>query len=95
MNTAEIRRTVIETLLTAKGRDISTETVEDGTLLGTGGLGVSSLALLQAFVRVEDRFGMTFDDASVADAKFATVGELVAFISQALGRHGITAPREI
>lgn len=94
MNT-EIRRTVIETLLTAKGRGTSMETVKDGTLLGAGGLGVSSLALLQAFVKVEDRFGMTFDDASVAGAKFATVGELVTFISQAVGQHGSTEEREI
>lgn len=85
MDPAEIRRIVVGALLRAKRQDLSTEAIADGMLLGTGGLGVSSLALLQAFVSVEDRFGMTFEDESVANAKFATVGELVTFVSDMLG----------
>jgi acyl carrier protein len=80
MDTSEIRRIIIETLLRATRQDNPVESIADSTPLGTGGLGVSSLGLLQAFVKVEERFGITFEDASVANAAFSTVGELVAYI---------------
>jgi acyl carrier protein len=86
MDKIELRRVVVETLLKAKRQDGAIETIADDTPLGAGGLAVSSLALLQALIKVEERFGMTFDDASVANAKFATIAELVAFIGETVDR---------
>ena len=93
MDKVELRRVVIETLLKAKRQDASIGTISDDTPLGAGGLAVSSLALLQALIKVEEQFGMTFDDASVANAKFATIAELVAFISETVGARETLANR--
>jgi acyl carrier protein len=60
--------------------------LEDDLPLGPGGLGVSSLLLLQVFVRLEEKLGFAFDDAAVANAKFTTVGELVGFVEEVLRR---------
>jgi acyl carrier protein len=85
MDKVELRRIVVETLLKAKRQDVSAETIADDTPLGAGGLAVSSLALLQALISVEERCGFVFDDAAVAQGKFATVAELVAFIGATIG----------
>jgi acyl carrier protein len=60
--------------------------LKDDLPLGAGGLGVSSLLLLQVFVRLEEQLGFVFDDAEVANAKFTTIGELVGFVEGALLR---------
>jgi acyl carrier protein len=57
--------------------------ITDDLVLGTGGLGISSLVLLRIFVRLEEKFGVTFEDAAVAGATFRTVGDLVRFASAA------------
>jgi acyl carrier protein len=85
MDKIELRRIVVETLLKAKRQDVSAETIADDTLLGAGGLAVNSLALLQALIGVEEQLGLVFDDATVSQGKFATVGELVAFIGETIG----------
>jgi acyl carrier protein len=60
--------------------------VNDDTPIGGQGLGIGSLLLLQVFVRIESELGLTFEDADVANAKFATVGHLVGFIERAAHR---------
>ncbi|HEV7369723.1 acyl carrier protein [Arenibaculum sp.] len=87
MKTDEVRRFAIETLLKAKRQEAAADTIDDATPIGAGGLGVNSLAFLQTFVIIEDRYGLTFDDASVANTRFSTVGEFVAFVSEAVGAH--------
>lgn len=66
--------------------DLPASKLADDLPLGPGGLGVSSLLLLHVFVRLEEKLGFAFDDATVANAKFTTVGELVGFVEDVLRR---------
>lgn len=92
MKTDDVRRFAIETLLKAKRQEGGADAVTDDMPIGAGGLGVNSLAFLQTFVIIEDRYGLTFDDAAVAGTSFSTVGEFVAFVSEAVGAHAARSP---
>jgi acyl carrier protein len=81
---SDIRGIAVAALLSG----ISAEPVDDATPLGDGGLAINSLALLRAFIALEDRLGIIIDDAAVASAKFETVGDFVAVIDRAYGRRG-------
>lgn len=65
--------------------------VTDDLVLGSGGLGISSLLLLHIFVKLEAALGFTFEDAAVAGAKFVTVGDLVRFVTGAARSPGPAA----
>lgn len=56
--------------------------IHDDMLLSIGGLGLTSVGLLQAFVEIEGQFGFTFDDAAVFQAEFNTVGDFVSFLEK-------------
>jgi acyl carrier protein len=85
MDKLKLRRFTIKALLATKQQDVDIESIADDTPLGTGGLAMGSLALLQAFVAVENQFGIVFDDAAVAGTTFSTVGEVVNFIGRVIG----------
>jgi len=53
----------------------SIEDVDDDTVLGPAGADLESLALAELVVRVEDQFGMKFDEDEVETLGGATVGE--------------------
>ncbi|SCF01089.1 acyl carrier protein [Micromonospora mirobrigensis] len=52
------------------------EDADDDTVFGPAGLDVDSLGLAELAVRVEDRFGVAFDDDEAEDLAMMTVGEL-------------------
>jgi len=83
-----VRRVVLDELR-ANQRDPGhgPESFTDDVPLGTGGLGISSLLLLRIFVKLEESFAFTFEDAAVAGATFQTVGDLVRFVGQAVRSH--------
>lgn len=54
--------------------------------IGAGGLGISSLALLKVFVRLEVELGFMFEDVAVANATFSTVSDIVGFIADTVER---------
>lgn len=83
VDTNAIKQLVIKTLIEHGGAGgESAGGITDETFIGATGLGISSLALLQVFVRLEEALGFTFEDAAVANASFTTVGELVGFVSK-------------
>lgn len=85
MSSPDLHSTVVSALLAAKpklGRPA--EQIDEATPIGTAGLGINSLGLLQALVTLEAKLGIVFDDRSVAEAHFDTVGALVAFVRQTL-----------
>jgi acyl carrier protein len=93
------RRLILDTLWQCeRPAGIVADNVEDDLPLGPGGLGVSSLSLLQVFVKLEEKLGFAFDDAAVANATFTTVGELTTFVEEVLSRQrrdrsgGVTRP---
>lgn len=83
VDTHEMRHLVIQALIEhGGGGGEPAERITDEMFIGASGLGISSLALLQVLVRLEEQLGFTFEDAAVANASFATVGELVGFVSK-------------
>jgi acyl carrier protein len=70
--TSEIRQFVLESL---SEMNYSIEGVDDDTALGPAGADLESLALAELAVRVEDRFGVKFDDDESEALAGMTVGE--------------------
>ncbi|MFI6172150.1 hypothetical protein ACIBCN_35605 [Nocardia sp. NPDC051052] len=86
----ELRGTVVTALLSTKpDRRAAPPLVDDETAIGGAGLGISSLNLLQALVRIEDELGIVFDDRAVADAALYSVGTVVDLVER-----GLTEQRE-
>ncbi|WP_437630410.1 phosphopantetheine-binding protein [Sorangium sp. So ce854] len=82
---AGVRRVLHDVLLANKAAHApAPEALRDDVLLGMGGLGLSSLLLLQVLVKLEESFGFTFEDAAVANATFLTVGDLARFVGEAV-----------
>jgi acyl carrier protein len=67
----EIRQFVLDSLM---DMNYSIDGVDDDTVLGPAGADLESIALAELAARVEDRFGVKFDDESEALAAM-TVGE--------------------
>ena len=81
MTGTAIRQPLLNALFAGSARAApEAVTLSDETPLGAEGLGISSLALLHAFVALEQEFGVIFDDAAVASARFETLGDLEAFL---------------
>jgi acyl carrier protein len=68
----EIRQFVLDSLT---DMNYSIEDVDDDTTLGPAGADLESLALAELAVRVEDRFGVRFDDDESEQLAGMTVGE--------------------
>ncbi|MFI9503887.1 acyl carrier protein [Nocardia sp. NPDC052566] len=85
-NRAEIRSTVITALLATKPEQHAAAAllIDDETAIGGAGLGISSLNLLQALVRIEDELGIVFDDRAVADAALQSVGAVADLVEHVL-----------
>jgi acyl carrier protein len=79
-----MRQAAIDAIAKSSRRTLHLETISGDTLLSVGGLGLSSVGLLQTLVILEERFGITFDDAAVLDAKFDTFNDFVLFLEIAL-----------
>jgi acyl carrier protein len=62
----------------------STEDVDDDTALGPAGADLESLSLAELAVRVEDRFGVRFDDDEAEKLAGMTVGEFIAAVAERL-----------
>ncbi|WP_225728790.1 MULTISPECIES: phosphopantetheine-binding protein [unclassified Nocardia] len=80
----EIRATVVSALLATKPDQQAAALVDDETAIGGAGLGISSLNMLQALVRIEDSLGIVFDDRTVADAALSSVGSVVDLVEHML-----------
>lgn len=84
----EIRSTVVSALLATKADQRDPALVGEQTPIGGGGLGIGSLNIMQALVRIEDALGVVFDDRAVADASLHSVGALVDLAARALAKAG-------
>lgn len=73
-------------LQSLKEMNYSTDGIDDDTVLGPAGADLQSLALAELAVRVEDEYGVRFDDEEAEMLAGMTVGEfsdLVATRAQA------------
>ncbi len=68
----EIRQFVLDSLT---DMNYSIDDVDDDTTLGPAGADVESIALAELVVRVEDQFGVKFDDDESEMLAGMTVGE--------------------
>ena len=81
----QVRSTVISALLSTRaGQRADPALVDDETAIGDDGLGISSLNILQALVRIEDALGIVFDDRAVAEAPLQSVGDMVDLVERVL-----------
>jgi acyl carrier protein len=75
----EIRQFVLDSLTEM---NYSIEGIDDDTQLGPAGADLESLTLAELAVRVEDRFGVKFDDDESELLAGMTVGEFCASVLQ-------------
>ena len=68
----EIRKFVLDSLT---DMNYSIEDIDDDTVLGPAGADLESLALAELAVRVEDEYGVKFDDDEADQLAGMTVGE--------------------
>jgi acyl carrier protein len=68
----EVRQFVLDSLT---DMNYSIEGIDDGTALGPAGADLESLALAELAVRVEDKFGVKFDDDEAEQLAGMTVAE--------------------
>ncbi|MBV1851194.1 acyl carrier protein [Catellatospora tritici] len=79
--TNEIRQFVLDSLSEMK-YDVTD--IDDDTTLGPAGADLESLALAELTVRVEERYGVRFDDDEAEALATSTVGELCAAVAARL-----------
>ncbi|MEX3629911.1 MAG: hypothetical protein VB138_10960 [Burkholderia sp.] len=96
MNDHDIRRLAIEALAAQAQPPLPPAEVDEHTPITAGGLGLTSVGFLHAFVSLEARLGLHFDDTAVFNAKLVTVGDFIAFLrlatpADAASRQGQTA----
>jgi len=85
----QIRAAVVSALLSTRaGQSDAPALIDDETATGGTGLGISSLNMLQALVRIEDSLGVVFDDRAVAEAPLDSVGDVVDLVERALAGKG-------
>ena len=78
-STDEIRAFLLESL---REMNYDTSDIEDDTTFGPAGANLESLALAELAVRMEDRFGVRFDDDEAETMAAMTVGELCAAVAE-------------
>jgi acyl carrier protein len=74
----DIRTFVIESL---REMNYSVEGIDDETMLGPAGVDLESLALAELAVRVEDRYGVKFDEEESERLAAMTVGEFTSHVA--------------
>lgn len=73
----QIRQFVIDSL---GEMNYDVEGVDDETPLGPAGVDLESLALAELAVRMEERYGVTFDESDLEKVASMTIGELVTHL---------------
>jgi acyl carrier protein len=64
--------------------------VDDDTMLGPAGVDLESLALAELAVRMEDRYGVTFEEEDLEEVAAMSVGELTTYLTASVA--ALTAP---
>ena len=89
MNIETLRNAAISALVDSGGLTIARDSITDDTPIAAGGLGLSSVTFLQAFVLLEEHFSLIFDDAAVFSHNFSTVGDFVKFLESAVSTDNV------
>jgi acyl carrier protein len=74
----DVRQFLLQSL---KEMNYSTDGIDDDTVLGPAGADLQSLALAELAVRVEDQYGVRFDDDEAEMLAGMTVGEFSELVA--------------
>jgi acyl carrier protein len=74
----EIRKFVIAAL---EEMNYDVSGVDDDTAMGSAGVDLESLAIAELGVRIEDRYGVKFEDDEVEMVASMTIGEFVDLVA--------------
>jgi len=85
----EIRAFILDSL---REMNYDVSGVDEDTLLGPAGADLESLALAELSVRVEDRFGVRFEDDEAEQLAAMTIGEFRAAVADRLQPASAPAP---
>jgi acyl carrier protein len=77
----QIKQFVIDSLAEM---NYDTEGIDDDTMLGPAGADLESLALAELTVRVEDRYGVRFDEDEAEELAGMSVGEFCTAVAKRL-----------
>jgi acyl carrier protein len=77
-------------LVRVKGLAVPPEEIRDEQLLTSEEIGLDSLSLLEAIVRLEAEFGILIPDSDVLHAQLKTVGNLAELVVQHMEHEGRT-----
>ena len=77
----ELRQFIVESL---ESMNYDVSDLDDSTELGPAGLDLESLALADLAVRLEDQFGLKFNDDDMESLAMMSVGEFTAAMSERL-----------
>lgn len=75
-------RQLIMDMLVAEGFGEDSATLQ--AALSGGGLRLSSLELVRLLVSLEERLGISLDDAAIMNARFETVDDIVSLVTQSV-----------
>lgn len=74
----EIRAFVLHTIAEDMNHPLDPGGITDASPVGTGGIDLDSLSLIELTMRLERRFGVTFPDTDIEPVGAMTLSELVA-----------------
>lgn len=80
MNNEQNVRQLVLDMLVAEGHGNDSATLQ--VALAEGGLHLSSLELVRLLVSLEERLGISLDDASIMNARFDSVDDIVNLVTQ-------------
>jgi acyl carrier protein len=79
----EIRAFVLSTITDDMNHPLDADEISDDSPMGTGGIDLDSLSLIELAMRLERRFGVQFPDSDIEPVGAMKLGDL---ISDVIGR---------
>ena len=73
----EIREFVLSTIIEDMNHPLDTDEITNDSPMGTGGIDLDSLSLIELTMRLERRFGVEFPDTDIEPVGAMTLGDLV------------------
>ncbi|MEU7366190.1 acyl carrier protein [Streptomyces hygroscopicus] len=73
----EIRQFVLSTISEDMNHPLDTDEITDDSPMGTGGIDIDSLGLIELVLRLERRFHVKFPDSDIEQVGAMNLGELV------------------
>jgi acyl carrier protein len=77
---------IVTRALVAEGRlSVPADTVSASTLINAEQFRIDSLAFIRAFIAMEDSLGIEFGDEALMHNRFATFGDVFAYVAEQVG----------